>query len=63
MENLNSHANAATTLHGAIRRLPKILRTWHRRARARLQLSTLNDRILADIGLSRTETTKRFWQA
>ena len=64
MENLNSHADAATTLHGAIRRPLKTLRAWHRWARARRQLSTLDDRTLADIGVSRIgSTTKRFWQA
>ena len=63
MENHNAHADAATTLHGAIRRPLKTLRTWHRRARVRRQLSILDDRILADIGLSRIDVTKRFWQA
>ena len=63
MENLNSHADAATTLHGAIRRPLKTLRAWHRWARARRQLSTLDDRTLADIGVSRIDVTKRFWQA
>ena len=63
MENLNAHADAATTLLGAIRRPLATLRTWHRRARVRRQLSTLNDRMLADIGMSRVEATKRFWQA
>ena len=63
MENHNAHADAATTLHGAIRRPLKTLRTWHSRARVRRQLSTLDDRILADIGLSRIDVTKRFWQA
>ena len=63
MESLNAHADAATTLRGAVRRPLKTLRTWPGRARARRQLSTLNDRMLADIGLSRVEATKRFWQA
>ena len=30
MENHNAHADAATTLHGAIRRPRKTLRAWHR---------------------------------
>ena len=71
MENLNAHAvagsnlahaDAVTTLHGAIRRPLKILRAWHRRARARRYLSTLDDHILADIGVSRADVNKRFWQ-
>ena len=57
------HADAATTLHGAIRRALTTLWTWHRRARCRRQLLTLNDRMLADIGLSRVEAAKPFWQA
>ena len=71
MENLNAHAvdrrylphaDAAATLHGAIRRTLATLRSWHARARARRHLSTLDDRMLADIGLRRADVTKRFWQ-
>ncbi|MCY4470868.1 MAG: DUF1127 domain-containing protein [Thiotrichales bacterium] len=43
------------------------LRTWNRRARTRRHLLTLNDHLLADIGLSRTdairEASRPFWQA
>jgi len=39
----------------------------HERARQRRQLSELNDRLLADIGVSRIdachESSKHFWQA
>ena len=61
MENHNAHADAPTTLHGAIRRLLKTVRAWHRWARARRELSTLDDRTLADIGVSRNDVPKRFW--
>ena len=57
-----AHANAVTRRHGAIRRPLKVLRTWHRRARARRFLSTLDDRTLVDIGLNRADVNKRFWQ-
>jgi uncharacterized protein YjiS (DUF1127 family) len=42
------------------------LALWHHRARSRRHLAALDDRELADIGLSRTEQRaecgKRFWQ-
>ena len=63
MENLNANADAAKTPQGAVRRPLAMLRTWHRRARARRCLSTLDDRILADIGVSRADVNKCFWQA
>jgi uncharacterized protein YjiS (DUF1127 family) len=44
-----------------------ILALWHHRSRSRRHLALLDDRELADIGLSRTERgvecDKRFWQA
>ena len=72
METFNTHAaprlhlahpDAATTMHGAIGRTLATLRTWHTRARTRRELRTLNDRVLADVGISRVEVTKPFWQA
>jgi uncharacterized protein YjiS (DUF1127 family) len=43
------------------------LALWHHRHRSRRQLATLDDRELADIGLSRTERwvecDKPFWRA
>jgi uncharacterized protein YjiS (DUF1127 family) len=43
------------------------LALWHHRARSRRHLAALDDRELADIGLSRAdrraECDKRFWQA
>ena len=39
---------------------------WHHRSRKRAQLRALDDRALADLGLTRTdilrEVEKRFWQ-
>ena len=59
----HARADAVTRGHGAILRPLKALRTWHRRARARRFLSRLDDHMLADIGLNRTDVNKRFWQA
>ena len=43
------------------------LRLWRERSRSRRHLALLDDRALADIGLSRAEqrqeSCKRFWQA
>lgn len=72
MDHRNAHAVEGSTLaradavarrHGAIRRPLKALRTWRRRARVRRYLSTLDDHMLADIGLNRADVNKRFWQA
>ena len=53
----------ATTAAG---RVLAILREWRRRARARADLAALDDRTLADIGISRTEAeflaNKPFWR-
>lgn len=42
-------------------------REWHRRARSRADLAALNDRMLRDIGLTRTdvriEIEKPFWKS
>ena len=58
-----AHPDAATTMYGAIGRTLTTLRTWHTRACVRRELRTLNDRMLADVGMSRVEVTKPFWQA
>ena len=62
-----AHADAAATLRDVIRRTLTTLRTWHWRVRSRRQLLMLDDRMLADIGLSRvdaaSEAAKPFWQA
>ena len=76
MGNLDAHAvdrplfapaDAAAALRGAIQKALTALRTWHWRARTRRQLSTLDDHMLADIGVSRVEAAreavKPFWQA
>jgi uncharacterized protein YjiS (DUF1127 family) len=51
--------NAAARLFGA-------LREWRRRSKSRAQLATLDDRMLADIGISRADAeflaNKPFWR-
>jgi uncharacterized protein YjiS (DUF1127 family) len=57
----STHAagNAASRLFGA-------LREWRRRSNGRAQLATLDDRMLADIGISRADAeflaNKPFWK-
>ena len=64
---LCARADASATLRGAIRGAVSTLRIWHQRARTRRQLLTLEDQLLADIGVSRAdavhEASKPFWQA
>lgn len=61
-----AHADAPAAPRGAIRRVLATLRTWQVRVRTRRQLLTFNDRMLADIGLSRVdadrEAAKPFWK-
>jgi uncharacterized protein YjiS (DUF1127 family) len=49
------------------RRIVLTLALWHHRSRSRRHLAMLDDRELADIGLTRTERwlecNKRFWEA
>jgi uncharacterized protein YjiS (DUF1127 family) len=55
----HSAGNAAPRLFGA-------LREWRRRSKGRAQLATLDDRMLADIGVSRADAeflaNKPFWR-
>jgi uncharacterized protein YjiS (DUF1127 family) len=52
---------------GPVDRVVTTLRQWRRRARARRELAGLDDYLLRDIGLSRSqaqfESGKPFWQA
>jgi uncharacterized protein YjiS (DUF1127 family) len=52
--------------HRSRRRFGSRLRQWRRRARDRAELAALDDRMLADIGISRTEAeflaNKPFWR-
>jgi uncharacterized protein YjiS (DUF1127 family) len=49
-----------------LRRAADLLLIWHERARQRRQLTSLNDRMLRDLGLTRAdvmaETSKPFWR-
>lgn len=49
-----------------LRRATDLLLVWHERARQRRQLSSLNDRMLRDLGLTRAdvmaESSKPFWR-
>ena len=55
-----AHAGAATKLDDAIARALATVRTWYMRASTRREVRTLNDHLLADIGMSRSEVTKPF---
>ena len=59
------HPGSHKVGHAAARLLATIL-AWRRRARDRAELAALDDRMLADIGLSRAEAeflgNKPFWR-
>ena len=57
------HAGAARKLEDALARAIATVRTWYFRASTRRELQRLNDHLLADIGMSRAEANKPFWQA
>jgi uncharacterized protein YjiS (DUF1127 family) len=50
----------------SLRRVVQLIRLWQQRARTRRQLAALDDRQLADIGISHSERqdelSKAFWQ-
>lgn len=50
----------------SLRRLFQLLRLWQQRARTRRQLAALDDRQLADVGISHSERldelNKPFWR-
>jgi uncharacterized protein YjiS (DUF1127 family) len=50
-----------------LRGILAMVREWHRRTRSRADLAALNDRMLRDIGLTRTdvwiEIEKPFWKS
>lgn len=58
-----THLQVGTKLGDAVARVCATVRTWCVRASTRRELRTLDDQLLADIGMSRTEVTKPFWQA
>ncbi len=49
-----------------VQRLVRLLRQWQQNARSRRQLASLDDRLLADVGISRSERevelSKPFWR-
>jgi uncharacterized protein YjiS (DUF1127 family) len=53
-------------LKASLSRISVMLHEWHRRRRDRAELGTLDERILRDIGVSRTEVlheiNKPFWR-
>jgi uncharacterized protein YjiS (DUF1127 family) len=58
--------NALDALSDATQWVFATLREWHRRSRDRAQLATFNERMLADIGLTRGDAefmaNKPFWR-
>ncbi len=50
----------------SLRHIPELIRLWQKRTRTRRQLAALNDRQLADIGISHSERqdelSKPFWR-
>lgn len=44
-------------------RVADTLSLWHFRARSRRELAQLEDRILKDAGIDRSEANKPFWRA
>lgn len=63
---LRRHAPAHDGLRRAGRRLRATIGEWRRRARERAELASLDDRALADIGLSRADAAflanRPFWR-
>lgn len=50
-------------VRGTLRRVADTLALWHFRARSRRELEQLEDRLLKDAGVDRSEANKPFWRA
>lgn len=52
-----------SALGKSLRKIHGTLTLWHARAQSRRELEHLDDRLLRDAGLDRTEANKPFWRA
>lgn len=50
------------SIQAMVRRVNGTLALWHLRARSRREIERLEDRILRDIGIDRSEANKPFWR-
>ena len=57
------HTDVGTKVADAVARAYATVQTWRMRASARRELGKLSNHLLADIGMSRADVTKPFWQA
>ena len=58
-----AQTDAGTKLDDGIARAFATVRTWYLRASTRRELRDLDDRLLIDVGMTRTEVRKPFWRA
>lgn len=50
------------SIRALLGRIDEVLALWHFRARSRRELAQLDDRLLKDMGLDRSEANKPFWR-
>lgn len=56
------HRRALQRMRVSVDRVAETLALWHFRARSRRELEQLEDRLLRDIGVDRSEAYKPFWR-